>query len=465
MNTSPRPHSWLRRPTGSLADRDHLLSRRQVLHASAVGLVAVGLSACSGGGGGASAGTKKLRFLCDETDPKSIKALQDGFAAWEKTTSFRVDAQFLSPDEFSARIPQLMGSNDPPDIVRHTNSNIAQWVNSGWLAPVNDVVESLGTISHSWRIRKGNDDYAVPMDWTCWMQFYRRDIFDKAGVEPATTWDEYRDLIDKLRGTNGMYPNLLVTADSEFASSQMLNPLWENGCRPWSYEEGKWRASLADGANRERAIEALQYFAFRAKHSPASGNFNWPEVNQVYGTGKIAMIEYFGGRTLQLLQEQSPGLLDKTGIAPMTRQRQQAIQGDASGFAVFNTTKERVSAARDLLTYFMDSPSYLDFLWSVPTQQFPPQQKLYQGKWREHPLLKKRPDLLETVEKSAAATFVPLYPPGASDGAGPNVLGAGFLYSGPYARMNAQVAAKGVDPGTAVDECAAAMTKYANDNS
>jgi multiple sugar transport system substrate-binding protein len=92
--------------------------------------------------------------------------------------------------------------SDTPDIIYANGSTVLTFAKNGWIRPLDDlwakykdefdlgdfpatVMEDHNYLNHTW---------SVPATTNVMMFFYRKDIFDKAGKQPPTTFAEYRDL-------------------------------------------------------------------------------------------------------------------------------------------------------------------------------------------------------------------------------------------------------------------------------
>src|SRR5260221_3354004 len=133
--------------------------------------------------------------------------------------------------------------------------------------------------------------YGLPAMADVMIQVYRKDIFDKAGLKPATTWTELLATAQKIKadklapagfswfwcGAAACYDNV-QTAWNQIA--------WSFGGELWDPATYKIKGVL-DSAE---TIKALQYAAELYKTGPeGSGNFGFGEDVDAVCTGKAAM--------------------------------------------------------------------------------------------------------------------------------------------------------------------------------
>jgi len=132
--------------------------------------------------------------------------------------------------------------------------------------------------------------YGLPAMADVMIQVYRKDIFDKAGFKPATTWTELLTQMQKIKadklapsgfswfwcGAAACYDNV-QTAWNQIA--------WAFGGELWDPATFKIKGILDSDTN----VKALQYAAELYKTSPdGSGNFGFGEDVDAVCTGKAA---------------------------------------------------------------------------------------------------------------------------------------------------------------------------------
>jgi len=81
-------------------------------------------------------------------------------------------------------------------------------------------------------VKQGEGIYGLPMDSGPMALFYNKDVFEKAGVEVPTTWDEY---LEAARAIHKADPNAYIandTGDAGFATSM----IWQAGGQPYKVD-------------------------------------------------------------------------------------------------------------------------------------------------------------------------------------------------------------------------------------
>ncbi len=97
-----------------------------------------------------------------------------------------------------------------------------------------------------WTIKQVSFDepgavYAVPQDIGPLALYYRKDLFEKAGISVPKTWDEFYAAGKKIKGQGGFITNFAADAPNLFAGLA-----WQNGAQWFSNADGKWKVTMTD---------------------------------------------------------------------------------------------------------------------------------------------------------------------------------------------------------------------------
>ena len=155
----------------------------------------------------------------------------------------------------------------------------------------------------------GDAAYAMPWDSGPVVMFYRRDFYEKAGVDPATikSWDDFIAAGKKIAEAN---PGVVMSqadlnGDSEFF--RMIGN--EQGCSYFS----------ADGTqitiNQPSCVTTLDMVK-KLKESGTISAANWDEKIQSNGAGKVAT-QMYGGWYEGTVRSNAPDQAGKWGVYQM----------------------------------------------------------------------------------------------------------------------------------------------------
>jgi multiple sugar transport system substrate-binding protein len=216
-----------------------LTNRKRLLAAAAMATLApLALAACGGGGssggesGESSAATVESLTVLDyySDDPGHTQIGDQLSKCGTEIGVAKVDHQSVPGPTLIQKVLQQASSQTLPDVLILDNPDIQQIAETGALAPLEDFGITAdgyapGPVSAAtydgklYGLQPGANTLAI---------FYNKDILDKAGVKPPTTWEELRTAAKKLTSDNQYGFAFNATADYEGAW-QFLPPMWTNG--------------------------------------------------------------------------------------------------------------------------------------------------------------------------------------------------------------------------------------------
>ncbi|MEJ3745671.1 sugar ABC transporter substrate-binding protein [Actinomycetes bacterium KLBMP 9797] len=98
---------------------------------------------------------------------------------------------------------------------------------------------------------KNGEVWAIPQDTGPMGMLYRKDLFDKYGVTPPTTWDEFAAAARKLHAAD---PNLYITNLAGNQNGAWMGLVWQAGGRPFEYTGGEnIKIAVNDDASKKLA--------------------------------------------------------------------------------------------------------------------------------------------------------------------------------------------------------------------
>ncbi|WP_129784013.1 ABC transporter substrate-binding protein [Promicromonospora panici] len=305
-----------------------------------VGVLALGLAACSGDGGGTSGlegnTLKMYTWIGGEADEQQWS----DYIAGGKHADPKVAVSVSGPPigDYYTKLPTVMRSSSAPCLVTFQNGRVNPYVEG--LEPLDDLAKEnkldLSAYSPAMLEQLSVDGklYSLPFNAGPTVILYNKKLFKDAGVaEPTNDWT-IDDFIATAKATtkNGVYG---------FAIGQGSNPistLMAADGHPWADENGP----KLDDPNFHDALQLLVDLSNKykvAKPLEAGGSF--PDID-AFNTGQAAM-EMQGLWDLQHAQE-SLGK-DNVGIAVIPS-KSGASKGfiGGSGFAITKTCGDKQKA-------------------------------------------------------------------------------------------------------------------------
>lgn len=188
------------------------LDRRQVFErATKLGIGATGTAALLGAGprgflNSAGAQSTSLTVASNASDEAPRERLATLVEEFQSETGIEVTVDTTNHEDFKVQIRTFLASDSPPDVLTWFAGNRMRFfVNLGLVAPVTDLWQSAG-----WEtsfpegikaVSQGADSeyYFVPATYYSWEIWYRKSLFEQAGIAAApTTWEELLAASDSL---------------------------------------------------------------------------------------------------------------------------------------------------------------------------------------------------------------------------------------------------------------------------
>ncbi|TYP83662.1 extracellular solute-binding protein [Blastococcus xanthinilyticus] len=265
--------------------------RTSGLAAVGVGLM-VALAACGGGSETEAGGDEELRLWLAGTDtPQELRDyLVETFEAQNEGAQLVIEEQ-----DWSGLVPRLQtalaSEQQTPDLVEIGNTQSPTFTHAGAFTDITDMVDGLGGD----QLLEGfveagtvdGDVYAVPYYSGARAVFYRKDLFEAAGVEVPKTLEEFGEAAVALQQAN-------PTGAPNFSGLWLPGQDWYNGIA-WIYSNGgslaeqdgdEWVGALSSPESQEGLAQVQELFA-NATSAPKDADSAEPWVP--FNNGEAAM--------------------------------------------------------------------------------------------------------------------------------------------------------------------------------
>ena len=209
--------------------------------------------------------------------------------------NFTWEYEMVASDNLQQKIATLAASNDLPDLFAYeAGAPLSVLIDSGKVKNITEAVDEIGTADYlnsgAVELLKGlsgtDDLYDLPLGLNVEGFWYNKALFEQAGCEVPTTWDELKAACEALKAyDDSIYPwGIDMTTDEGQAAFAYYT--WNNG-GGFVDDDGNWTL------NSEQNVEAIQY----AIDLVNSGYTNTDPANDtrydlqdMFGAGKVAML-------------------------------------------------------------------------------------------------------------------------------------------------------------------------------
>lgn len=286
--------------------------KRRIAVAAALAATLLGAAAC---------GSSKSNSSSDSLDGKGktlkVWLMVDAQTSWQgvvdaATAKFKQDTgadvtvEYQQWSNHLTKLDATLAGKDVPDVIEMGNTEAAKYVFNGGFA---DITSKKGTFenSASWLTglsapcESDGKLYCVPYYAGARVLIYRTDLFQAAGLQAPTTYDDLVADAQKLQGAHA--------SDPKFSAFYMPGKYWY-AAMSWVYgsggqiakkgSDGKWTGTLEQPA----AEQGLQKWADLAKtYSKGDPTKDENDQDAVFAQGNSAML-YGAGWELGAVQSQ-----------------------------------------------------------------------------------------------------------------------------------------------------------------
>ncbi|WDF32563.1 extracellular solute-binding protein [Arthrobacter agilis] len=150
--------------------------------------------------------------------------------------------------------------------------------------------------------------YAVPQDSGPMAMYYRADLFEEAGIEVPTTWEEYAAAAEQIKAEGAYITNFPKTDVNWFAGM-----VWQNGGQWFSNDGENWDVNLTGEESEEVATYWQDLLSEDLVSTLPSFSDEW---NASFNTGQQwTWVSAVWGATT--LSDGAPDTAGKWAVAPM----------------------------------------------------------------------------------------------------------------------------------------------------
>ncbi len=309
---------------------------------------------------------KVIPFFTTESDPSQLAVLRELIQEYQQLNpGVEVDIILASPASRGSRLLTALASGADLGIFEIEPTLMSQWVDAGYLLPLDDVVAAIGEgdfVAGS-LFRQNEHIYAVPYAVSVYGLWLRTDLLQQVGLPVPQDYDQLLAAAQTL--TRGDTYGIALPAGQNIATVNYFSIfLWQNGGDYFTCD-GK----VAFGA--PQALEAVKRWAALAQYAPP-GYTTWGYREQIdsFLNGRVAMAIY-GGRLGVQLHESNPELAKNVAVIFPPFGDQQVTLGVWSRFALAAGTKNQTEA-KAFLQWLVSGDRLLRYDSTLPGHMMPP---------------------------------------------------------------------------------------------
>jgi multiple sugar transport system substrate-binding protein len=413
-------------------------------------------------------GEVKIKFWHQESDPKSVKAVEDMAAQFKQLyPNVTVEATVLGWADMETKLLAAHAAGAPPETVDGFNQGMAWAQGRGLLRPVDDVYEHVKAktpwheLFVDWARWDGHV-WGLPWTWGTDMLLIRKDLSDQAGLKEPTTWDEWFEWAKGLTKGNERYGIHLAGNASLWFNEDVFEFVGANGGKLWN----------ADGmpalVSDEMAAMLEYYKKLTAVMPPGWLADGYVETMNTMALGKAASARLWG-RTIGYLSQYAPADKQTPEVYKMLQMplgpngKKRITQSMDDTMVIYTNSAYPDVAAEFLKEILYKRENIRDFCLTVPVHLNPPFKGVEDDPvYTENPIVKKWANWIDVQKKNLDEAYArPLFMIEEPDKKVPwltDIANAGVM-----GEMVTDVVSKGISPKDAMQAAQERATKIATD--
>jgi multiple sugar transport system substrate-binding protein len=330
------------------------------------------------------ASANSLTFWTAEDNPERVKATQAILNRFQQRTNIEVKLVALGEDQLQSQITSARAAGSLPDVLGALSLGFVHSLAANGITDPDaaaDVVNRLGRGTFSRRalslVEANGKPVAIPSDSWPQLLVYRKDLFDKAGLAPPTTFEAIQTAAVKLK-SNEMAGIVAATKPDDSFTQQTFEYLaLANNCQ--LTDQG---GSIT--LTSKPCIDTFKFYVDLIRDASVKGGQDADTTRAAYLAGKAAMViwssfvlDELAGLsndarpTCPQCRSDESFLAKNSGIVTAIKGpdgTQPSQFGELTSFAV---TKDAYKDAAKKLAEFMMSDGYVDWLALAPEGKFP----------------------------------------------------------------------------------------------
>lgn len=285
-----------------------------------------------------------------------MKEKVDEFA---EENNVEVEYVIVPSGDLKQKLAAAIESGNQPDLIMGDNTVVGEYINSGQLAEVSDVLENIDFKENAERYAVFNGkEYLVPLAFTAPGMYIRKDKWEEKGLEVPTTWQELKECGEQINDPeNGFYAfGFPMGASGGGDAEGFVRTIILDFGGELVNEEGE---VVVNSPETLEALEFIKSLYDDGLCPPDATTWDDSGNNSAYLAGTVGVV-CNSGSLVSSLSEENPELLENTQIIPYPAAEGGSAYtlGGANVFGIFETGKNTDVAKEFVSYYFADTEYY-----------------------------------------------------------------------------------------------------------
>ena len=268
---------------------------------------------------------------------KNLSQLVPGFQ--RENPQAKVTITPIPWDASHDKLTAAISSGQAPDMSLIGTTNMGEFAKAGDFDPTPPSFDSSQFFPSAWASTTINGtSYGVPWYSDTRCLFYRKDLAEKAGVQPPKTWDELKSFARALKEKAGATEGINLQPSGKGTWETFMPFAWQAGADL----VGPDQKFTMDTPQMQKALNYYNSFFAEGLSSnikPLDG-----AVDSGFVDGKIGSFISYPAEQGKLAKLAGPDFADQYGVVPLPADVTSSGFAGGGDFAVFKTAKNREGA-------------------------------------------------------------------------------------------------------------------------
>lgn len=286
-----------------------------------------------------------------------MKEKLDEFA---EENNVEVEYVIVPSGDLKQKLAAAIESGNQPDLIMGDNTTVAEYINSGQLAEVSDVLSDIDLKDNAEGYAEFNGkQYLVPVSLTAPGMYIRKDKWEEKGLEVPTTWQELKECGEQINDPeNGFYAfGFPMGASGGGDAETFVRTVILDFGGELVNEEGE---VVVNSPETLEALEFIKSLYDDGLCPPDATTWDDSGNNSAYLAGTVGVV-CNSGSLVSSMAEENPELLENTQIIQYPAATEDGTSytlGGANVFGIFETGKNTDVAKEFVSYYFADTEYY-----------------------------------------------------------------------------------------------------------
>ncbi|WP_158735597.1 ABC transporter substrate-binding protein [Alteribacillus sp. YIM 98480] len=335
---------------------------------------------------------KVIRIASAETDDKAMDVLNEAGEEYEEEFGIKVEAEAVPLADIFTKINATHGTSAQYDaFLTGFIGHISILEEEGKLAPVDDIIESLGGEEDFYDghilFPIDGETYWIPYDYNLAYGYVRKDWLEEKGLSVPTDWDEFINVAEELTNKEENQYGLMMPLKSDGATNWITSSLlWANDVRIF---DDDWNVILDSDEMKPKVVESLELLKDLYSYMPAEAqSASYAEMTEAFISGQVGMT-FYSGRLVDILERNNPELADDFEVFGIPKKDGDGIAATLGYDAMAVLESDHTEDTKDFVKWFYEEKLY-DFMHTDGVHYFPAQESIYNDEeWRDDSIISK----------------------------------------------------------------------------